>query len=264
MSQIAFEHDGLAFAGYDIGQGLPVVFQHGLGGDIGQINEALPVANFRRITLECRGQGQSTFGDSKHFTIPQFANDVLEFADSRGVKQFVLGGISMGAAIALRIAVTAPERVKALILARPAWSWNSSPENMSVFRMISKFVQTQDKAGFEATEIAKNFEFNAPDNYASLLRLFEKLNPALVAELHSRIAASGPEVTEKQVGALHVPTLILANEKDLIHPISLARELATTITSSNFVEIAPKAIDKTKHFAEFHAAVKDFLKHIEV
>ena len=264
MSQIAFNHDGLAFAGYDIGQGSPVVFQHGLGGDIGQISEALPIANFRCITLECRGQGQSPFGEAKHFSIPQFANDVLAFAESRGVEKFVVGGISMGAAIALRIAVIAPDRVKGLILARPAWSWNSSPENMSVFKMISKFVQTQDKAGFEATEIAKNFQINAPDNFATLLRLFEKPNSALVADLHSRIAASGPAVTEKQVRAIRVPTLVLANAIDLIHPITLAQELAKTITSSYFVEITPKAIDKTKHLAEFHVAVKDFMKQLEV
>ena len=263
MTQITFEHDGLAFAGYDIGQGLSVVFQHGLGGDIGQIDEALPVANFRRITLECRGHGQTPFGIASHFSIPKFANDVLAFADSQGVDKFVVGGISMGAAIALRIAVIAPERVTALILARPAWSWNSSPENMHIFRMIDEFVQTQDKAGFEATEIAKDFKINAPDNYTSLLKLFEKPYPAMVAELHSRIAADGSEVTEKQVKAIQVPTLVLANAIDLIHPISLAQELAATIAGSRFFEIAPKAIDKTKHFAEFHAAVKDFLNQLE-
>lgn len=263
MNQIAFDHDGLKFSGYDQGQGPAIIFQHGLGGDIAQINEALPASNFRRITLECRGQGQTPYSDSKHFSIPQFADDVLAFADSRGVENFVMGGISMGAAIALRIAVIAPDRVRALILARPAWSWHSSPKNMSVFKMISKFVQTQDKAGFEVTEIAKNFEINAPDNYASLLRLFEKPNPEKVAELHSRIAASGPEITETQVSAIKVPTLVLANAMDLVHPISLAQELAAKIAGSRFTEIAPKAIDKTRHFAEFHVAVKDFLKNIE-
>ena len=53
-----------------------------------------------------------------------FADDVLAFADLRGVERFVVGGISMGAAIALRIAVRHPERVSGLVLARPAWLWH--------------------------------------------------------------------------------------------------------------------------------------------
>lgn len=264
MSQIDFNHDRLAFAGYDFGHGPAAVFQHGLGGDVGQINEAFSVDHVRRLTLECRGQGHTPFGDATQFSIPQFADDVLAFADSRGVEKFVVGGISMGAAIALRIAIIAPERVKALILARPAWGWESGPGNMSVFNVLSKFVENQNKTGFEQTDIAKNFAFNAPDNYASLLRLFEKPNPPMVAKLHSSIASSGPEVSEKQVGAIQVPTLVLANAVDLIHPISLAQKLSSTIVGSRFIIITPKATDKAKHFAEFHIAVKDFLKNIEV
>ena len=264
MSQVPFNHDGLEFSGYDVGQGSAVVFQHGLGGDIGQINEAFPAISVRRLTLECRGQGKSPFDDAKYFSIPQFADDVLAFADSRDVEKFVVGGISIGAAIALRISIIAPERVKALILVRPAWGWESAPENMSVFNILSKFVEKQDKAGFETTEIAKHFCINAPDNYASLLRLFEKPNPSMVAQLHSLIVASGPEVSEQQVRSIGVPTLVLANAIDLIHPISLAQKLTSTIAGSRFIEIAPKATNKAKHFAEFHIAVKDFLKNIEV
>ena len=264
MSHIAFDHDGIEFAGYDIGTGPTVIFQHGLGGDIGQINEAFPAVGIRRLTLECRGQGQTPFGDPNHFSIPQFANDVLAFADFRGVDKFVVGGISMGAAIALRIAAIAPKRVTALILARPAWGWDSAPENMSVFIILSKFVEAQDKAGFEETAVAQNFAKNAPDNYASLLRQFDKPHPSMVAQLLSRIASSGPEISEKQIGAIQIPTLILANAIDLIHPIGLANKLSSIIASSRLIEIAPKSIDKTKHFTEFHGAIKDFMKRIEV
>ena len=264
MNHIAFTHDGLTLSGYDIGQGPTVVFQHGLGGDIGQIIEAFPAANVRRLTLECRGQGTSPFGDAQYFSIPQFADDVLAYADSRGVEKFVVGGISMGAAIALRIAVIAPARVKALILARPAWAWDSAPKNMSVFNILSEYVKIQDKARFEATEIAKKFASNAPDNYASLLRLFEKADPARVAQLHSSIASSGPGVSEKQVRAIEVPTVVLGNAVDLIHPLSLAQKLSSAIAGSNFVEITPKATDKAKHFSEFHHTVKNFMKQIEV
>jgi pimeloyl-ACP methyl ester carboxylesterase len=264
MTQISFPHDGMKFSGYDFGNGPAVVFQHGLGGDIGQINEAFPALPVRRLTLECRGQGASEFGTEEHFNIPQFAADVLAFADHCGVEKFVMGGISMGAAIALRIAATMPDRVLALILARPAWAWQSAPENMSVFIALSQYVEKHDQAGFETTEQAKRFRNEAPDNYASLLRLFEKPNSAMVAQLHRRIAASGPEISEAQVKAITVPTLVMANDIDIIHPIALAKTLAKSIPSGRYIELAPKAYDKAKHIAEFHAAIGAFLKDNEI
>ena len=264
MTQHIMMRDGVNFSDFDVGQGSPVIFQHGLGGDIGQINESFPHLDLRRLTLECRGQGQSEFGNAKQFSISQFADDVLAFADQRGVDKFVMGGISMGAAIALRIAVIAPDRVEALILARPAWNWDISPENMSVFKLLAEYVEKQDKAGFVVTAVADNFAINAPDNYASLLRLFDKTNPKMIAKLHHDIASSGPEVSEQQVRGLAIPTLVMANAIDIIHPIAVAQKLSAAIPNSRFIEIAPKAIDRAKHFAEFHAAVTDFLKDNEV
>jgi pimeloyl-ACP methyl ester carboxylesterase len=264
MTPIAFARDGLKLAGYDIGNGPIVVFQHGMGGDEAQVAEAFPTQGFRRITLECRGQGQSEAGDPAQFSIAQFADDVLAFADSRGVEKFVIGGISMGAAIALRIAVTAPERVKALILARPAWGWDAAPENMSVYKVLPKFLENRNLSGFQATPIAKQFAVEAPDNYVSLIRIFDKPDLEMFAQLGSAIANSGPEITEAQVRAIKALTLVLANAVDLIHPIALAKKLSSAIAKSHYVEITPKAEDRAKHFAEFQAAVTAFLKDIEV
>lgn len=106
--------DGLELVGHDVGEGLAVVFQHGLGGDEAQIAESFPPQGFRHLTLECRSHGGSDKGS--RFSIAAFADDVLAFADDRGLERFAIGGISMGAAIALRIAIIAPERVSALLL----------------------------------------------------------------------------------------------------------------------------------------------------
>lgn len=264
MSSVHFAHAGLDFAGHDVGDGPIVVFQHGMGGDEAQVAEAFPTQGFRRITLECRGQGQSEAGDPTQFSIAQFADDVLAFADARGVEKFVVGGISMGAAIALRIAVTAPERVKALLLARPAWGWDAAPENMSVYKVLPKFVENRNLSGFQATPIAKQFAMEAPDNYVSLIKIFDKPDLEMFAKLGSAIANSGPEITEAQVRAIKTPTLVLANAVDLIHPIALAKKLSSAIAKSHYVEITPKAEDRAKHFAEFQAAVTAFLKDNEV
>ena len=260
MTMRAFHHDGMRFAGYDRGSGAPVVFQHGMGGDVNQVNEHFPLDHFRCLTLECRAQGGSEAGPVDDFSIPRFADDVLAFADHSGLKRFAIGGISMGASIALRIAAIAPERVSALILARPAWAWGDAPDNMQIFTALASFLRTRDRAGFEATAEAKHFAASAPDNYASLLAAFARPDPALFADLGSRVAVGGPNMTEAQVAALTVPTLVLGNEIDLIHPLSLAKSLAHAIPGAKLVTLTPKASDKAQHAFEFRAAVSSFLE----
>ena len=94
--------DGVNLRGRDIAEGPSLVFQHGLGGDEAQVAEVVPQQGLRRLTLECRGHGQSGAGPVEKFSIPQFAQDVLDFADQRGIESFTVGGISMGSAWANR------------------------------------------------------------------------------------------------------------------------------------------------------------------
>ena len=98
---------------HDVGTGIPVLFQHGLGGDEAQVAEVYPDnPPTRRITLECRGQGGSSFGPAERFSIATFADDLDALAERLGLGAVVTGGISMGAAIALRLAVHKSGRVR--------------------------------------------------------------------------------------------------------------------------------------------------------
>lgn len=256
-SSVILERDGLKLRGYDCGKGMPVVFQHGLGGDEAQVADVFPFSGFRRLTLECRSHGASDEGDK--FSIAMFADDVLAYADARGVKRFAVGGISMGAAIALRIAVIAPERVTALILARPAWDWIMAPENMNPFVVFSRYLATMDQAAFAAADLAHDLAENAPDNLASLHKFFDTVNPMNTAKLFAAIGADGPGVTEVEVRGIPLPTLVIGNAVDRIHPLEMARRLALAIPGARFVEIPAKALDKPRHIAAFRAAVTDFL-----
>ena len=251
--------DGLALAGYDVGDGPPVILQHGLGGDEAQVAEAFPGTGVRRLTLECRSHGASGRGD--RFSIAMFADDVLAFADARGVQRFAIGGISMGAAIAARIAVIAPDRVTALILVRPAWRTEASPSNMQAFETVSRFLASGDKAGFAASDVARTYALHAPDNLASLNKFFDSADPENTSLLLSSIAADGPGITEAQLRALSVPALVIGNAMDLVHPLASARHLGALIPRAAFLDITPKAQDKPRHLAELRAAITAFLQH---
>ncbi|WP_420453138.1 alpha/beta fold hydrolase [Ilumatobacter sp.] len=69
----------------------------------------------RVITWDERGFGRTEF-DGEPFTYWDSASDVLGLLDHLDVDRAVLGGMSQGGFLSLRAALTAPERVRALIL----------------------------------------------------------------------------------------------------------------------------------------------------
>ena len=242
------------------GAGLPVVFQHGLGGNEAQIAEVFPDGDgYRRLTLECRGQGRSSPDDVEHYSIATFAQDVLAFADWRGVERFVVGGISMGAAIALRIAARHPERVIAMVLARPAWLWHAAPANMQPYAEVAAHLRNPDArracADFEASDTAHRLAREAPGNLDAMRKFLAAEDRQALASLLSAIAGDGPGVGEAEARTIAVPTLVLGTSLDLAHPIAYAQTLAATVAGAQLVEITPKATDAARHAAEFRAAL---------
>ena len=159
-----------------------------------RLPKSFPTATgYRRLTLECRGQGRSPAGDVESYSIATFADDVLAFADWRGVERFVVGGISMGAAIALRIAARHPERVIALVLARPAWLWHAAPANMQPYAEVAAHLRNPDArralADFEASDTAHRLAREAPGNLDAMrkfLAVEDRQGTGRAAVGHSR------------------------------------------------------------------------------
>lgn len=250
----------------DIGDdGPPVVFLHGLCGDAAQTREAFPSAcGFRRVTVEARGHGASEPGDLGKLSISTFTSDIADFIEQEIKAPVIVGGISMGAAISLRLAIKRPDLVRALILARPAWVTVSAPANMApnaeVGHLLGILAPEAAKQAFIAGEIGQRLDAEAPDNLASLLGFFSRQPIEVTAALLTAISNDGPGITEDEVAALLIPTLVIGHDKDLIHPLSYARSFAERIRDARFVEITPKTSGRTQYVADFHAAIRNFLK----
>ncbi len=132
MLRCTFLRDDLRLSVAKTGEGKTFVFQHGLCGTAAQPAEVFPLdIGWRCVTLECRGHGLSESGDRDKFSLAQFADDTSAYIDSLNVGPALVGGISMGAAIAMRIALTRPELVSGLVIVRPAWIDRSAPDNLS-------------------------------------------------------------------------------------------------------------------------------------
>ena len=265
MTHSTFRRDDAELSVFDSGTGLPVVFQHGLGGDNGQVVENFPDGPaYRRLTVECRAQGQSRPGSVRPFSIAMFVSDIVAVCDARGIDRFVMGGISMGAAIALHIGHRYPDRVAGLVLARPAWLFEPAPENMRPYALVAEHLRRhppeEAKAAFAASPLALDLAIHAPDNLASLLKFFDRPEPAVTADLLGGIALDGPGVTEAEARAIDVPTLVIGHRVDSVHPLAYAKRLAETIPGARLAEIAPKATDKPRHIHEFRSELDSFLR----
>ncbi|CAM5775795.1 2-succinyl-6-hydroxy-2,4-cyclohexadiene-1-carboxylate synthase [Labrys miyagiensis] len=259
-----FEREGLRLAVHDRGTGTPVVFQHGLCGDAAQTADVFPFdLPARCLTLECRGHGASQAGDTTRFSIATFADDVAAWIESLRVAPVIIGGISMGAAISLRLAVTRPELVRGLVLARPAWIAEAGPANMEpnamVGELLARHAPDQARACFDAQEIARDLAARAPDNLASLHGFFTRMPQEVTSALLTRISADGPGVSHQQIAALEIPTLVIGTDVDAVHPIGHAEALSAMIPSARLARITSKALDRARYTQDFRAVLAQFL-----
>jgi pimeloyl-ACP methyl ester carboxylesterase len=266
MTGRAHDVDGVRLAVLERGTGAPVLFEHGLCGDALQPAEVFPLQAFRCLTVECRGHGGSGAGDPQHFRIATFCDDIARYLDRRRLGPLTIGGISMGAAIALRLAVVRPDLVKALILARPAWTTEAAPENMRPYALIGDLLATfpaaEARRRFELSATAREFAQRAPANLASLRSFFAREPQTTTAALLSRISADGPGVSRAQVRALDVPALVIAHDRDLVHTLDVANELAALIPGARLAVISAKADDNARYVEDFRAALRAFLAEL--
>jgi pimeloyl-ACP methyl ester carboxylesterase len=247
------------------GSGLPFLFQHGLGGDAGQTAEVFPAsANRRLVTLECRGHGRSeASGAAAAFSLAQFRDDLAAFIANRLPVPVMIGGISMGAAITLMLAVRRPELVKSLVIARPAWLLDAAPANMQPNALAGELLSRHDPstalALFDQSAAAQELARTSPDNLASLRGFFARPNPQIVAALLTRISKDGPSLTNADLGRLTIPVLVIGTDNDHIHPFAHADALAAMIPRATLVKITAKSVSREAYVRDFKAALDGFL-----
>jgi pimeloyl-ACP methyl ester carboxylesterase len=249
--------------GHGDGDNTPVLWQHGLGATQTQVAEVFPESSrFRRITMECRGHGGSELGAPQGLSIQQFTDDAVVLLDHLGVRRVVVGGISLGAAIALRLAVHYPERVSGQIIARPAWICEAAPERLGIYidvaELLAQYGPEQGQERLQASERYRLVMRESPDNAASLRGFFHR-EPASTVALLSRIPTQGPGVTRQQMSRLALPTLVIANEGDYVHSIATASAVAELIPEAKLTIIPSKNFNRDAYVAAFKAALDEFL-----
>jgi pimeloyl-ACP methyl ester carboxylesterase len=263
-----FKRDGLVFHYLDDGDpsGRPFVFQHGLGGDVLQPASVFsPPPGIRLLSLDCRGHGGTyPLGSAQKLSFSSFADDVAALMDHLGLEHAVVGGISMGAGVALNLASRYPQRVAGLVLSRPAWLDSPMPGNLKTYPLIAQLLMEHGaelgRELFEGTEEYAELERAAPGAGRSLASSqFGRPRAREFAVVLQSLAGDTASGDRAQWREVRVPALVLASWQDPTHPHSYAEILAGTLPSAQLAELTPKTEDEGRHAADAQAAIAGFL-----
>ena len=260
-----FDHDGVEFHFREAGQSLPFVFQHGLGGELNQpFGLYRPIPGVRLIAFDMRGHGETRpLGDFDKLTISALADDLVALLDHLEIEQAIVGGISLGAAVAANVAVRFPERVLGLVLSRPAWVDRPLPANVQLYTTIARLIRdlgpNEGLEHFRTTGVFQAMDRESPDCARSLIGQFEQPRAEECVARLERLSGDTPCPDRADYRKIAVPTLILGNKQDPIHPLTIAETLSESIPGAELCEITPKSVSLEAHAADVQKALDAFM-----
>lgn len=219
----------------EAGEGEPLVLLHGNGEDGTYFAHQIPcfARSFHVIALDTRGHGRSPRGEAP-FTVAQFACDLREFLDARGIERAHLLGFSDGGNIALAFALAHPERVGKLVLNGA----NLDP------RGVKRSTQLPIELSYR---IARLFAGSSAKARANVEMLGLMVNE--------------PHVAPEDLAALAVPTLVIAGTHDMIRE-DHTRLIAESIPGAELALIPGDHFVAAKNPDAFNRAVEAFLLRV--
>ena len=262
-------NDYVSVAQYDdVGSGkdLTVLLLHGLGGDREQPKSYLSTRpGMRIIAPDLRAHGDSAvIGDPEAFTFPGFTNDVLALLDHLDVTgPLAVVGVSMGAGIAISLALAEPDRVAGMVLVRPAWEHVPSPANLAGYAMVGELLQRfgaeKGAEEFAHSTFYRTLRAASPSAAASFRSQFDKPMAAQRAVRLVNMPKSVPYASPAVLAGVQTPAVVVGTAGDPPHPLSIATTWTELLPRAKFVEIAPRDVDATAQATQLTAATDAFL-----
>ncbi len=226
---------------------LPVVLLHGFTGSKESWRElrAELSAARRVVSIDLPGHGGTQAGaDLQNYSMQGAATMVMTLMAGRlGTPRFALLGYSMGARLALWIALTHPSRVERLILESASPGIADDAERMRRRRSdreLAAFAESRRIEAFvERWERKPLFDSLAalePETRDELRRARLRCSPAGLARSLRAMGAGAQPWLGDRLGGLSMPTLLVAGALDLKFA-GIARAMAAGITRARLAII---------------------------
>ena len=259
----------LYFNYLDEGEGPALVFQHGLGADMTQVSALLSghTGPRRLLCMECLNHGGSTLTDDPaQLSLPAFAADLEAFVDAQALEAAVIGGLSMGAAISLHLALARPGAFSGLIFLRPAWLADPAPAHLRPLLEIANFLEAygpwEGRELYPRSAAFQEVYAVSPAAAQVLIGQFDTTHPVEKALLLRGIVNSAPFSDPEALAAIRVPVLVMASDADPIHPLALGQALAGHLPQAIFRQVPSKYTDEAAHNAAVRSEIAAFLNDL--
>ncbi len=246
---------------YEItGDGLPLVFVHGLGGtgNLWHAQRAGLSKFFKVITLDLPGSGRSD-KSQRHYTMEKWVDQIAGLVDTLKMDKIVLIGHSMTTVLAQKFAAKHGGRIHALVLCGPITELG--PAGKEAFTKRAEIVQKEGMIAV-ADQVIQG----------ALTPATREANPALTGLVREMLLANEPACYAGHCLALlngsakadqaniKCPTLVLDGDQDGVTPLANARAILAAVAGARL-----RIIPTTAHLTmlerpeAFNAALIEFL-----
>ncbi|WP_172980002.1 alpha/beta fold hydrolase [Agromyces agglutinans] len=218
---------------------------HGLGADRRQPLElfspvlaAIDAATGQVVAVDVRAHGTShEVGSPADFALDRLAAQVAEaalaeFSAEAAAEPVTVIGISMGAAIALRLAADALLPVERAVFVRPSFDDTSLPDHLRVFPVIGDLLHDGGAGAVDQFRETELFHAVAAQSRAGAAALLAQFSAPLAVERAMRLVevprnrAFADESELAEISGRGIRSLVLGAENDPVHPLELAERWA--------------------------------------
>lgn len=221
-----------------------VVFSHGLFMDHSMFDHQVAALRdrWRCIAWDERGHGQ-TETTSDAFTYWDSGKDLLGLLDHLGVDKAVFAGMSQGGYLSLRAALTAPERVRALVLI-DTQAGVEDPAKLPGYDQLLDAWTAPDGPPQEVLDIVAGIILGQSyEGTADWQERWRAMPKERVRQVYETLRTREDDVMAR-LGELTMPAIVIHGEHDAAIELDVARKLAEDLPDGEFV-----AVDGAGHAA---------------
>jgi len=250
------------------GKGRPVVFIHGIGGNLNLWKDVIPAFSddHEVIRYDLRGSGLSGFSSGSPLSVDIWASDLHSLLDTLGIKRAALIGWSLGGIIALEFAFNWPDRVNSLVLVGTTPKFQPPAVRLFEERAIlaeGGGMEELVKKTFQTTEeaFAPSVRREHPEKVQFFRRMLESNRKEAYAATSRALVNA--DVSDK-LESIKTRTLIIVGQHDVRTPLSDSEQMCMKMRNC-----CMKILPECGHFYPleqpelFSHVVEDFLSTIE-